>query len=82
MGGGILAKLLRRADDSIYSGLGKVSSPAVMSQKAKQRMGNIDAAFKNQDLRKLAGKGNIKIRDAGGGGTTLLQEAYSMLTKR
>lgn len=82
MGGGILANLLKKASSGIYEGLGHTVSPAVFKQKAMQRMGNIDEAFRTQDLRKLSGRNNIKIRNAGGGGTPVLQDIYAQLTKR
>lgn len=82
MGGSILSKLLKKTSSSIYDGLGNTISPAVLQQRGKQAMGNIDEAFKTQDLRKLSGKGNIKIRNTGGGGTPMLQDLYAGLTKR
>lgn len=82
MGGGILGNLLKKTSSSIYNGLGHTISPAVMQQRGKQVMGNIDDAFRTQDLRKLSGKGNIKIRNTGGGGTPMLQDLYAQLTKR
>lgn len=82
MGGGILSNLLKKASSSIYGGLGHTISPAVLQQRGKQVAGNIDEAFKTQDLRKLSGRNNIKIRNTGGGGTPMLQDLYSQLTKR
>jgi hypothetical protein len=82
MGGGVLSKLLKKTSSSIYDGLGGTISPGVLQQRGKQVMGNIDEAFKTQDLRKLTGKGNIKIRNTGGGGTPLLQNIYADMVKR
>lgn len=82
MGGGILGSLLKKTSSSLYEGLGHTISPAVLQQRAMQRMGNIDDAFRTQDLRKLSGRGNIKIRNTGGGGTPMLQDLYSQLIKR
>jgi hypothetical protein len=82
MGGGILSNLLKKASSSIYNGLGHTMSPGVMKQKAMQSMGNIDEAFKTQDLRKLSGRDNIKIRNTGGGGTPMLQDLYAQLAKK
>lgn len=82
MGGGILGNLLKKTSSSIYDGLGHTISPAVLQQKAMQKMGNIDEAFRMQDLSRLSGKGNIKIRNTGGGGTPMLQDLYAQLTKR
>lgn len=80
--GGVMSSLFGKANESIYSGLGGTISPGVLQQRGKQIMGNIDEAFKTQDLRKLAGRGNIKIRNTGGGGTPKLQDLYAQLTKR
>lgn len=82
MGGGILGNLLKKADSSIYSGLGRTMSPAVMKQRAMQRMDNINDVFTHQDPSKLLGRNNIKIRNTGGGGTPMLQDLYAQLTKR
>ena len=88
MGGGILANLLRKADKSLYDGLGRLPANSIgmgsgtLKQKLMQRGGNIDDAFATQDLRKLRGRGNLKIRDTGGGGTPLLQDIYAKLTKK
>lgn len=82
MGGGILGTLLKKADSSIYNGLGKTVSPAVFKQRSMQRMGNIDDMFTHQDPKKLLGRNNIKIRNSGGGGTPMLQDIYAQLTKR
>lgn len=81
-GKGILSNLLTKADASIYNGLGKIGSPEVLRQKTKQGIGNIDRTFEGQDLSQLFGPGNIKINNAGGGGTTFLQDAYDRLKKR
>jgi hypothetical protein len=78
----ILSKLLSSADDAIYSGLGKTISPEVLRQRALQSMNNIDQAFVTQDLGKLINNNNIKIRNAGGGGTPYLQNLYSILTNK
>jgi len=88
MGGGILANLLKRADESIYNGLGRLPANGLgmgagtLKQRLIQRGRNIDDAFATQDLTKLRGRGNLKIRDTGGGGTPLLQDIYAKLTKK
>ena len=93
MGGGILSKLLQKADDKIYSGLQRASmnhpnsivgmSLPLFKRRVKQRMENVNDVFANQDLSALLGKDNIKINNTGGmGGPSLLQQAYEVLTKR
>lgn len=91
MGGGILANLFKKADESIYRGLQSLaekpngigmSAPA-FKERAKQRLMNVDRQFVKPDLAELMGKNNLKIRNTGGmGNTPLLQEAYEMLTRR
>lgn len=88
MGGGILANLLKRADKSIYEGLGRLPANGIgmgagtLKQKLLQRGRNIDDAFSMQDLTQLRGRKNLKIRDTGGGGTPMLQDIYARLTKK
>lgn len=91
MGGGILANLFKKADDSIYRGLQSLAdkpngigmSTAAFKERAKQRLMNVDSQFKQPDLAELMGKNNLKIRNTGGlGNTPLLQEAYEVLTRR
>lgn len=90
MGGGILANLLRRVDDSIYNGLGKLDrfpngigmGSATLKQRAGQRLKNVDDVFATQDFSNLLGRDNLKIRDAGGGGSPILQEIYARMTRR
>lgn len=90
MGGGILANLMRKADDTIYNGLTGLSKypngigmgRGTLKQKAMQRFKNIDDVFAAQDLSRVMGKDNLQIRDAGGGGAPLLQDLYEILTKR
>lgn len=88
MGGGILANLLKKADRSIYNGLGNLPANGLgmgagtFKQKMIQHGRNIDDAFATQDLRKLRGRNNLKIRDTGGGGTPMLQDIYAKLTKK
>ena len=91
MGGGILSNLMRKVDGKIYSGLQSLSSKPngigmskhLFKERAKQRLNNIDDVFKYQDFSKALGRDNIKIRNAGGlGSTPMLQEAYEILTRR
>lgn len=90
MGGGILANLLRRVDDSVYNGLGKLDrfpngigmGSASFKQRVNQRLTNLDDVFRSQDPSKILGQGNLKIRDAGGSGSPMLQEIYARLTRR
>jgi hypothetical protein len=90
MGGGILANLLRRVDDSVYKGLGNLDrfpngigmGAASFKQRANQRLDNLDEVFRTQDPSKLLGQNNLKIRDAGGSGSPLLQEIYARMTRR
>ncbi len=90
MGGGILSKLLSKADDAIYNGLAGLSKypntigigRGTLKQRAAQRFSNLDDVFSSQSFSPLAGRDNLKIRDAGGGGSPILQEIYAKLTKR
>lgn len=90
MGGGILSKLLSRADNKIYDGLVGLSkypngigmSRELLKQKTSQRLNNLNDIFETQNPSPLLGRDNIKIRDTGGGGMPMLQEAYAKLTKR
>ncbi|ATW62236.1 hypothetical protein CQ476_35 [TM7 phage DolZOral124_53_65] len=89
--GNVLANLLRKADDNIYSGLQSLAkhpngvgmSSATFKARAKQRLKNVNNQFANPDLDELLGRNNVKIRNAGGlGSAPLLQEAYEILTRR
>ncbi|MCA9340885.1 MAG: hypothetical protein KDA17_08280 [Candidatus Saccharibacteria bacterium] len=91
MGGGVLASLFKKADDSIYKGLQSLASKPngigmstpTFKAKAKQRLLNIDSQFVNPDLGELMGRNNLKINNVGGlGNTPMLQEAYELLTRR
>lgn len=91
MGGGVLASLFKKADDSIYKGLQSLASKPngigmstpTFKAKAKQRLLNIDSQFVNPDLGELMGRNNLKINNTGGlGNTPMLQEAYELLTRR
>lgn len=91
MGGGVLASLFKKADDSIYKGLQSLASKPngigmstpTFKAKAKQRLLNIDSQFVKPDLGELMGRNNLKINNAGGlGNTPMLQEAYELLTRR
>lgn len=91
MGGGILANLLKKADDSIYRGVQSLAdkpngigmSVPTFKEKAKQRLLNVDSQFAKPDLGELMGRSNLKIKNTGGlGNTPMLQEAYELLTGR
>lgn len=87
----VLSTLLEKADDAIYSGLkslrnkpnGIGMSTPLFKERAKQRIGNYFEATSTGDLRRLLGRDNIKIYNAGGlGDTPMLQEIYERLTGR
>lgn len=91
MGGGVLASLFKKADDSIYRGVQSLAnkpngigmSAPTFKAKAKQRLLNVDSQFVQPDLNELLGRNNLKINNAGGlGNTPLLQEAYEILTRK
>lgn len=91
MGGGILSNLMRKVDSKIYSGLeslaskpnGIGASKELIGARLGQRARGVDKFFASHNTDDLLGRGNIKIRNAGGlGNTPMLQEAYDILTRR
>lgn len=90
MNGGILNKLLSRADDAIYNGVGGLASrptgvgmsKETLARYAQQFGGDIDNVFRTQSFAPLVRKDRLKINDYSGGGTPLLQDFYERLTGR
>lgn len=88
---GVLGNLLSKADDAIYKKLQGLSqypngigmSTPLFKERAKQRLYNINDFFADHSLDTLRGKKNIKIRNAGGMGTTpMLQDIYEIITRK
>lgn len=92
MGGGILSNLMRKADDKILKGIQKLDqshpngigiSMPLLKERTKQRLMNVNDVFSDHSMNTLLGKNNVKINNAGGlGGTSILQDAYKLLTQR
>lgn len=89
MNGGILGRLLSKADNAIYSGVkGLASRPTgigmskeTLGRYARDIVGDIDNVFTTQSIDALRKK-RLKINDYSGGGTPLLQDFYEKLTGR